>query len=78
MTNLDQTNESNKEQILTLFGETRDMTIEESEGYQSYLQRISKPTGFDVFSILEKESEFGENIWQDGDGSGQCNDTKVR
>ena len=57
MTNLDQTNESNKEQILTLFGETRDMTIEESEGCKSYLQRISKPTGLDVFSILKKECD---------------------
>lgn len=45
-------NMSTREQILSLFGETRDMTIEESEGYKSYLQRISKPTGFDVFSIL--------------------------
>lgn len=46
-----------QKQILSLFGETRDMTIEESEGYQSYLQRISKPTGLDVFSILKKECD---------------------
>lgn len=30
----------------------RDMTVEEYEWYKSYLQRISKPTGFDVFSTL--------------------------
>lgn len=43
-------------EVKELFGEMRDLTEEEREAYREYIKSISKPTGINIWELLEDES----------------------
>lgn len=45
--------QSFEQEAESLFGTMRDATPEEIESIQSHLDRISKPTGFNIFDIID-------------------------
>ena len=64
-----------EQEVYDLFGEMRDFTEEESKAYENSLKTISKPTGRNVYDIMEKlESDkvidtgiTFEDLLEDGD-----------
>lgn len=43
-----------EQEAYDLFGEMRDFTEEESKAYEDSLKAISKPTGRNIYDIMEK------------------------
>lgn len=42
-----------------LFGEMRDLTKEERESYNNYIESISEPTGINIWELLEDDEFMG-------------------